>query len=55
MKACRTRYSEFLKERDENEIEIEKATQLEIRQSEVSEIRSERFRNKINIKKFEKV
>ena len=39
LKACRTRYSEFLKEQNENEIEMEKATQLEIIQSEASEIR----------------
>ena len=39
VKACRTRYSEFLKEQDDNEIEKEKATQLEIILLEVSERR----------------
>ena len=36
---ARTRYSEFLKEQEENETEKEKATQLEIIQLEISEIR----------------
>ena len=39
MNVARTRYSEFLKEQEENETEKEKATQLEIIQLEISEIR----------------
>ena len=39
VKATRTQYSEFLKKQDENEIEKEKATQLEIIQLEISEVR----------------
>ena len=40
VKAALTRYSEFLAEQEENKIEKEKATQLEIIQLEISEIRS---------------
>ena len=39
VKATRTQYSEFFKKQDENEIEKEKGTQLEIIQLEISEVR----------------
>ena len=38
VKAAHSWYSEFLKEQEENEIEKEKATQLEIIQLQISEI-----------------
>ena len=38
VKAARSWYSEFLKEQEENQIEKEKVTQLEIIQLQISEI-----------------
>ena len=53
MKAACTRYSEFLKEQEENEIEKEKATQLELIQLEISEISLKQDQYKKNWKSLE--
>ena len=54
VKAACTRYSEFLKEQEENEIEKEKATQLELIQLEISEISLKQDQYKKNWKKLDK-
>ena len=53
VKAACTRYSEFLKEQEENEIEKEKATQLELIQLEISEIRLKQDQYKKNWKSLD--
>ena len=53
VKAARSWYSEFLKEQEENEIEKEKATQLELIQLEISEISLKQDQYKKNWKSLD--